>query len=67
MTREDNPEYFAHVCGVIKAVFMAEQECENKYGISKKVKTGEITADQYVEFVAEELIGPTDKNEIEDF
>lgn len=42
MTREDNPEYFAHVCEVIKAVFMAEQACEEKYGISKKVTAGEI-------------------------
>lgn len=67
MTREDNPKYFAHVCELIKAVFVAEQNSVDKKDIRTLLKEGKITPDEYVEMVATELISTTDKNEVKDF
>lgn len=65
MTREDNPEYYAHVCLVIKSVFAAEKRCVYRDHIKERFNAGEITADQYVEIVADELIRPTKPEEIQ--
>lgn len=65
MTREDNPEYFAHVCEVIKSVFVAEDEANTKHQIGKRLQAREITPDQYVEYIAEEFISATPKEEVE--
>lgn len=64
MTRDDNPEYFQHVCEVIQAVFTAEHAMIEQKDISCRLKRREITPSEYVECIAEELIRPTDKNEI---
>lgn len=65
MTREDNPEYYAHVCLVIKSVIKAENHCIKYNRIVERFKAGEINADQYVEIVADELIRPTKPEEID--
>lgn len=64
MTREDNPSYFFHVCDVINAVFRAEHNTIEKLDIKNRLKNKEITPDEYVEFIAEELIRPTDPSEV---
>lgn len=64
MTRADNPEYFEHVCEVIKAVFVAEDMCEKKHNIKERVKSHDITPQQYVEYIADELVSKTDPNEL---
>lgn len=65
MTREDNPEYFAHVCEVIKSVFMAEDKADTEHHLRERLVKKEITPDQYVEYIAEELISTTPKEEVE--
>lgn len=67
MTREDNPKYFAHVCEVIKAVFLAEVATDEKQHIGKRLSSYKITPDEYVEAIAEEMISHTDKSEVEDY
>lgn len=64
MTIEDNPKYFAHVCEVIKAVFMAEDKINSEHSLLAKVTNGKMTPDEYVEHIAAELISTTDKSEI---
>ena len=63
MTRQDNPTYYSHVCEVIKAVLSAENRCISR-GIVERFKAHEITADQYIEEVADELLKYTDPNKI---
>lgn len=65
MTKQDNPTYYAHVCEVIKAVLSAENKCISR-GIVERFKAHEITADQYIEEVADELLSRTDKSEIKE-
>lgn len=67
MTREDNPQCFAHLCEVIKAVFMAEDAANKKQHIGTRLSNKKITPDEYVEAIAEEMISHTDKSEIEDY
>lgn len=64
MTRQDNPTYYSHVCEVIKAVIVAVQAC-NERGLSERLKAREITPEEYIEAVADELLSRTDKSEIE--
>lgn len=64
MTRQDNPEYFDHICLVVEAVFAAENKLVRD-GLGNKLKSGEITPMEYIEAVAEEMISRTDKSEIE--
>lgn len=65
MTRQDNPEYFDHLCIVVEGVFAAEHRLIKKERLTERLKAGEITPRQYIEEVAEELISRTDKSEIE--
>lgn len=67
MTREDNPKYFAHVCEVIKAVFMAEGAAYEKHHIAERFKAGTISSNEYIEAIAEEMISYIDKSKIEDY
>lgn len=62
MTKEDNPEYFDHICLVIEAVFAAENKLVRD-GLGNKLKSGEITPIEYNEAVAEELISRTPIND----
>ena len=61
MKREDNLEYFEHLCDVIKAVFAAENNLQP--GLAEDLKSKKITADEYVERVADELLSRTDSIE----
>lgn len=65
MTREDNPTYFAHVCEVIKSVFMAEEVANEKHKIGTRLANHKITPDEYVEAIADELLSKTNKEDIE--
>ena len=65
MTRQDNPEYFAHLCIVVEGVFAAEHRLIKKERLTERLKAGEITPRQYIEEVAEEMISRTDKSEID--
>lgn len=65
MTKQDNPEYFAHLCLVIEAVFAAENKLTDTTDIKKRLKAKKITPRHYVEAIAEEMISRTDKSEIE--
>ena len=62
MTKEDNPEYFDHICLVVEAVFAAENKLVRD-GLGKKLKSCEITPREYIEAVAEELISRTPIND----
>lgn len=64
MTKQDNPTYYSHLCEIIKAIFAAEHAC-NERGLSDRLKAREITPEEYIEAVADELLSRTDKSEIE--
>lgn len=65
MTREDNPEYYAHVCDVISAIFKAEHKCIERDDILNKLKANAITPQEYIESIADELISTKEPEEIE--
>lgn len=65
MTRNDNPEYFAHICLVVEGVFAAEHRLIKKERLTERLKAGEITPQQYIEEVAEEMISQTPKSEFD--
>lgn len=62
MTREECPkEYFEHLVEVVRSVFAAEQNLMKK----GKLNPYGMTADEYCEKVAEELISRTRKEELD--
>lgn len=65
MTKEDNPEYFKHLCLVIECVFAAERHIIETTDIQKKLKAKKITYSQYIEAIAEEMISRTPKSEFD--
>ena len=59
---EENKELFDHWRHIVNAVFTAEHKL---YGILyQKVKSKEITPDEYVDAIVSEILGMTDENEI---
>lgn len=65
MTREECPkEYFEHLVEVVRSVFAADTELYNR-GVFSKEACSKMTADEYCEKVAEELISRTRKEELD--
>lgn len=59
---EKNKEIFEHWKYIVNAVFSAEHNLYDT--LMPKIKTKEITPDEYVEAIVEEILSMTDENEI---
>lgn len=60
--KECPPDYFAHLCRVVQSVFAAESELYNR-GVL--YAGAQMSAEEYYERVAEEMINPTTLEELQ--
>lgn len=59
MNKADDPQYYMHLCNVIRAVFTAEHTLLEKENLVEQLKSKKITSQEYIEKIADELLSHT--------